>query len=310
MRKPTFLSIALIVCCFVVILFARPAGSAVDCNRKPDHPKCIEPDDGDDTTSGGKHPSLRLTFDTAGNIQAVGGVYVDKEGAGVSAGGQTQPNAAGIAFTPKHKAKNPRFVYLDIQCVDILDPINDLVVASCDDFPERLEAYFLEHPDLIGPFARCPTPNNCSGIHLKLRPYEVNCPGPGDEPCPSIYTMSPGSGNTEQMSYRVGFGSGLLIEIASDIGGASSPNPGRCLSFLGNDARTAFIAACETSGNCNVTVEAFDDGSFTGAGFEDGENDSWTVTADDATALICDRQTSTVLGTATMSFSFDAIKKD
>jgi len=54
--------------------------------------------------------------------------------------------------------------------------------------------------------------------------------------------------------------------------------------------------------NCNVSVTAFDpDG--------DEENDAWEVVADGVTALICDRPGASVIGKATLTFGFDAIKK-
>ena len=56
------------------------------------------------------------------------------------------------------------------------------------------------------------------------------------------------------------------------------------------------------AGQCNVTVTAFDDEG-------DQKNDNWDVVANGAKALICDRQSGTVIGKATLTFGFVAEKK-
>ncbi len=85
MRKATFLSTALLAGCCVVIFFAGPAGGAVNCERKPDHPQCNGSGEG-----GGDQP-VDLTFrdddaDRIGSDFAVSGTvtYTDGE-PGVSA---------------------------------------------------------------------------------------------------------------------------------------------------------------------------------------------------------------------------------
>ena len=85
MRKPTFLSIAPLACCCVVILFTQPVASAVNCERKPDHPQCNGGGKG-----GGDHP-VDLTFrdddaDRIGSDFAVSGTVTYTNGEpGVSA---------------------------------------------------------------------------------------------------------------------------------------------------------------------------------------------------------------------------------
>jgi len=61
---------------------------------------------------------------------------------------------------------------------------------------------------------------------------------------------------------------------------------------------------------CNVSVTAFDLGSETGVGFDDGENDEWDVVANSVTALMCNRKTSTLQGKATLTFEFNSKKKE
>jgi len=112
------------------------------------------------------------------------------------------------------------------------------------------------------------------------------------------------------MSFRLG-SPGLSIEVASNIGGDGSQDPGTCLSLLTESQRTYFLAnECDVNGsNCNVSVMAFDLGDSTGAGVGDGENDAWEVVAEGVTALMCHRRTGTVLGKATLTFGFKAEKK-
>jgi hypothetical protein len=60
---------------------------------------------------------------------------------------------------------------------------------------------------------------------------------------------------------------------------------------------------------CNVTVTALDDGSAVGSIANDGETDAWRIDANGVKALICDRQSGIVIGKATLTFGFDAVKK-
>ncbi len=85
MRKATFISTVLPACCCVFIFIAAPAGGAVNCERKPDHPQCNGGGEG-----GGDQP-VDLTFrddnaDRIGSDFAVSGTvtYTDGE-PGVSA---------------------------------------------------------------------------------------------------------------------------------------------------------------------------------------------------------------------------------
>ena len=118
---------------------------------------------------------------------------------------------------------------------------------------------------------------------------------------------------------------GLLIEVASAIGGGGGLDPGRCLSLLTKDQLEDFLdpedGTCGNVNNCNVSVEAFDrgnQGDFPGEGSTEGavagdeENDAWRVEANGVTALICLRnnKTHTVLGKTTLWFGFSAIKKE
>jgi hypothetical protein len=120
------------------------------------------------------------------------------------------------------------------------------------------------------------------------------------------------------MSFRINpWTENLFIEVASAIGGADSPNPGRCLSLLkqeDEDAYNDFVnnsTYCGTPANCNVSVLAFDDGDVDGAGAGDGENDEWHFDAANVIALICrlEHGSAIVYGWTNLTFSGFAIKE-
>jgi len=310
-KKSTLLSVSIFL-----VLFIGLSDYGYGCHNGDQHGKkpC---DGGDKDTTPGKLESIALimTFDDweIDNVKSDGinspddSPYVDKEGAGVGASERSQPNpAAGIDLglsAKKIKNRNGRQLDLNITCEAIPAFGTHPVIDNCDQLSELFGDGVL---GFHGLFPTCEDNNFCS-LGASVRPYKVSCPEDAELPCPDVFTM----GQTKQlMNFRLTFGGGaIFIEVASAIGGDGVLDPGRCLSLLGNQ-RDAFIAnECADDSNCNVSVEAFDDGSFTGAGAGDGENDAWRVEANGVTALICDRGTSTVLGKATLWFGFNAIKK-
>jgi len=301
----------------------------VDCNdnlTSLDNTLCGD----EDTTSGKKSIALIMKFDDMGgdNVQSdrinlIDSPYVDKEGAGVSASERSAPNkAASIDLGLNARGRGGRQLFLNITCdpIELFNPDGTFnsFINGCPLLPLQLAAGHL--------FPDCAVGDNFCSAGATVRPYKVSCPGVDPLlPCPDIFTM-PGNGTTELMSYRLSFGGGVIfIEVASAIGGDGGLDPGRCLSLLETSQRSAFIEQeCDDERKCNVEVAAFDrgnEGPFPGninpeAGAGDGENDAWRVVADGpdddpgVTALICNRNTSEVLGKATLFFGFQAIKKE
>ena len=111
---------------------------------------------------------------------------------------------------------------------------------------------------------------------------------------------------TQLMSFKIFGGGGLpTIEAASDIGGATSVDAGRCLSLLTADQRDAFLFDnCTEPSDCNVTITASDTGGDPG-------NDAWRIDSPGVTALICTfgavDEEPAVLGQTTLTFGFDAV---
>jgi len=300
---------------------------------------CPDPDDpgGDEDTTGGKSEGIALImkfddlnfnndptdpFDPFDNVRSDGdGPYVNQEGAGVGAAERSQPNpAAGIDLglsAKKIKNRNGRQLDLNITCAPI-----DLDFPRDGDFDGEIDVNnckqltaLLDGEIFSGVFPTCGEDNFCS-LGASVRPYKVSCPN-GE--CPDVFTMDPDT--PELMSFRLSFAGGnLLIEVASAIGGDGGLDPGRCLSLLETTQRKAFLdGECIPDSNCNVEVTAFDlgnagtfpgEGSTEGAEAGDRENDAWQVVANGVTALICNRNTSEVLGKATLFFGFEAINKE
>lgn len=284
----------------LVLVLASPAWAGSEkgnkkCNDGRDNDRdglidAADPDcGGGDDTEGGTQRSLVFMLDDvfSDNVRSDGGSYSDSERqVKVTLGGQTAPNRPGFRVELKGAGKNPRQVTADFSC------------SGAAGLPDNC--------DLL-PFTFPVTRSNAS---LGLTAYQLNCPEPlpltGE--CPDVYTMAQ---TTQGMSFRVNFWSPhVFVEAASEIGGADSPNPGRCLSMLSNADRAAFVAAeCGPESNCNVSVTAFDNGDINGAGDGDGENDEWHVVANNTVALMCDLQNHVVFGMTTLSFGAEAIKE-
>jgi len=299
---------------------AELAGRGIDCDDSfseeltGGHP-CDGGDDGDTKTSK-KNIALIMAFNDMGgdNVQSDSmktGVspspFGDNEDrVGVDAGGRSAPNpAAGIHLGMSRKNGRGRQVFLDISCEAILsfpatdgpdhDTINQcgLLSALKFDFGSVGEGILGHLPD-------CEVGNMFCDLNAMVRPYKEACPETllnGE--CPDVFTMAPTS--TELMSFKLG-SPGLTVEVASAIGGDGVFDPGNCLS-LHPDPEALAEALCAADGDCNVSVTAYND-SVVG-----GENDEWHVVADGVTALMCNRQTGTLLGKAILTFGFDAIKK-
>ena len=243
-------------------------------------------------TPGGEHRSLTVTFDALDIRSSNGFPYGDSEkGVYARLGGQTQPNKPGFKVGLKKAGQKSRQVTVDLSCSDA----GGLLPDNCDLLPSN------------------PLTITGSGVHLFLRPYEMHCPEPlNNGECPDAFTMGTGMGNSEYMSFRVDFFSeNLFIEVASAIGGADYPNPGRCLSLLSEADRSNFLdEQCADPANCNVLVEAFDNGDLNGAGAGDGENDEWRIDASSVVALICNLfKPAFVYGMTELSFGVTAIKE-
>ena len=129
-------------------------------------------------------------------------------------------------------------------------------------------------------------------------------------------------GETSQlMGYRIELaghpGQGIpmiRIEAASAIGGEGSLTPGRCLlqhpdpAALVRELCPGDLPGEVDHAKCNVEVTAFDDGDWWGDQAHDGENDRWTIAADDVVALICSTDIG-LIGQARLTFTEYGIKE-
>jgi hypothetical protein len=263
----------------------------------PDQPK----------TSRGKREPLRVTLDdgeywdgsgwVSRNLLSDGNPYVDGESRVKAAAGGQRPHRIQVVF--RNHGNNLRRVTVTVQC----DPIPE----SSEGAGDRINRC-IELDDIYGsPFTIT------VGYHFAVIPYTVNCPE-SDTPCPDVFTMGE---STQRMSFKLFKGLGPTIEAASDIGGATSIDPGRCLSLLTAAQRNAFLARNCTNTvdgtevpapeNCNVTIEALDIVDQDGVFGQDGENDFWRIDANGIKTLIC--ADGIVYGQTALTFSYDAVKK-
>ena len=281
------------ICLFLSVLLAGNVMSAPPDNTCKG-PKADRSEDcgGDDETPGGEHVSLTVTlnYDPTEDDDIYGDgsdVYSDSEKTVTAQlGGKTQPNKPGFKVGLKRAGRNPREIFTDINCTP-LDPNT----PSCG----------------------LPVTVKDDEMVLSVKPYNWNCPGDvvaSDGECPDIFTMGTG---TKYMSFRVNYWNQyIFIEFASNIGGDGSHSPGRCLSLLSELERSAFLSSCDNPGDCNVSVTASDNGYLSEGvlvGNEDGENDEWLVSANNALGLICSLNDGTVYGTTQMTFDIHAIKE-
>ena len=213
---------------------------------------CVDVDDGD-TTAGKKSIALIMGFDPTGiNILSDDrGDYIDKEGAGVSAGERSQPNpAAGIHLGLRAKPRIMRQLDLNIICEAIPAFPGHSAIDNCDQLPELFDngGNSLGH-GFLELFPECEGNDFCD-LGAAVRPYKVNCPD--GAPCPDIFTMLPSTRlptlmirDPVLMSFRLVFGGEPSMEVASAIGGGGSLDPGRCWSLHPDPAALA-EAVCTT----------------------------------------------------------------
>lgn len=235
------------------------------------------------------------------------GDYVDGEDrVGVDAGGRSQPNpAAGIHLGMSRKNGRGRQVFLDIKCLPIHSfPATDgpphALINQCGLLSDLEFDFGSVVEGILGHLPDCEVGNLFCDLGAMVRPYKEACPELLNGECPDVFTMR--NQTIQLMSFKLG-SPGLTVEVASAIGGDSAFDPGRCLA-LHPDPEALAEALCplDDGTDCNVSVTAYDNN-------EDGENDEWDVLAMDVTALMCNRQTGTLLGKDILTFGFDAIKK-
>ncbi len=272
-------------------LAAAPA-MADQPNNCPDHPHGCGGEDPDRDNSGrGKDVPLIVTLDDVitDNLMSDGGAYSDDErGVSAFAGGQLPPRIQ-VGFNGKGR-NNPRELTITVECAGIPESGID----RCDELDTN------------------PLVVTGRSYIFSVIPYEVNCIPIED--CTDVFAMGEA---TRLMSFKLFGGGGVpTIEAASEIGGATSVDAGRCLSLLTGDQRDAFLTAnCTTPSDCNVTIEAFDTDV-------DLEHDAWRVDTDPPpgdplmphiVALICTfgavDEEPAVLGQTTLTFGFDAEKE-
>lgn len=250
---------------------------------------------------GGKPPDIALSvmFESfAGSSASLSSleddgepVYVDgQDGMGAVVGG---PNPLRIEIKfPGKKWRNGKGRSMAIRFT-----CDDSEVGQCD----LLTTLFGMIPDSAGEYV-----GNLNGF--SVRPYDANCPLSNAQ-CPSYNVVTLPSGVSELMSFfALRATSNPIIEAASGIGGGTAVDAGRCLSILSPAERQAVLADCYEidpvggSHFCNAIVTAYDDDPAASNG-----NDRWHVLAEGVRALICTDQVA--IGTATLSFEFEAEKK-
>ncbi len=245
-----------------------------------------------DNSGRGNDVPLIVTLDNmpGDNLVSDGGTCRDDErGVSASAGGQLPPRIL-VGFNGKG-GKDPRELTITVMCEEI--PAASLGGVAIDRCAE-LDTEFGDPLVVTG-----------RSYLFSVIPYEVNCiPTIGD--CTDVFAMGE---TTRLMSFSLFGGGGVpRIEAASDIGGATSVDAGRCLSLLTAAQRDAFLSEnCTTEpSDCNVTITASDtDG--------DPGNDAWRIDSLGVTALICTfgavDEEPAVLGQTTLTFGFNAEKE-
>ena len=257
---------------------AAPAQAGVDCTdlKFATHKQCAGDTGGGGAGGGqsGKHTPIVASINTVEFLEQDDPADYENNADGVKAqyGGETGPNRAGFVVSLRGTGQDFRTVEVQGECVNI-DLGDDLFVGGVDG------CKFLIGRDPVFGVQR-------SNLNLAVRPYEIGCPETLENgQCPDVFTMG-GITDTAEMSFRVLYHEGILLEIASAIGGPDAPNPGRCLSILFTEDEDVFdeyrSQICLDPEDCDVTVtvEGQDD---------NGRNNHWTAKADDATGLLCSR---------------------
>ncbi len=239
-----------------VLLFVGLSDYGYGCHKGGNDSKGCGGGGEEDTTSGQKSIALIMKFDDLNinnapfdNVRSDDmGPYVHKEGAGVRAGERSQPNpAAGINLGLNARGRGGRQLLLDITCEPIEhdtdgDGTIDISIDNCDQLPPVLfdaggepivYGFLKKYPECEG--------NNFCDLGAAVRPYKVNCPKKLlNGKCPDVFTMLPSTHlplpdgiilDPVLISFRLGFGGGPTVEVASAIGADGSQDPGRCLSL-------------------------------------------------------------------------------
>ena len=255
-------------------LMNTPA-QAHHCKGAHDFPGCTSGGGGAGGGGGGGTTPIvaDIVSGSALDPDLVGSMYSDSER-------DIKANAGpGIFINLRGTGNDPRTVQVNVTCTN--PNLSGEIIGGttgCADFMQdvvdgvRDPVFGVQRPD----------------VSLTARPYAVNCPEGGE--CLDAFTMGLGLSESIQMGFAVGFDEGVLLDIASAVGGFTAKNPGRCLSVLTADERTAFLDEfCGGAGgdieDCNVTVAAMGTDS-------DGRNNSWDIVAGDMvtgddTGLIC-----------------------
>jgi len=254
-----------------MICFATMSQAGVDCTdpKFATHQQCADTGGGG-AGGGSSGQGLDILADLVSGPTLMPdgqGTYVHNEnGVKAGTGGETQPNRPGIFIDLRGTGKNPRTITINATCSNpiAMDPLTSqlYMIGNCSELASDI--FDLERAEL----------------KLQVRPYEVNC-SPDllvNGQCPDVFTQGE---NVAQMSFRVVYYEQIILEIASDIGGPDSPNPGRCLSILSEEERRAYLHEfCSTLSNCNVAVSPV-------AMDADGRNNAWDIEALNDTGLIC-----------------------
>ena len=204
------------------------------------------------------------------------GTYRDGERKVVAVAGESLPSR--LYFHPQNVTKNHRTVTVEVACEAIPDTGAGDAIDQCS----TLTALYGDPFSFTG------------GYITGVIPYSLNCPE-GTDPCDDVFSMG---ASTRLFSFKLLSGTAPIIESASDIGGATAVEAGRCLSLLPSSQRDHFVNnVCADPADCNVTVTADDLDS-------DGEADDWMVDGVAITALICDGDT--VYGQTMLQIGFHA----
>ncbi len=260
----------------LALSFGATSAQAHHCKGAHDFPGCMSGGGGAGGGGGGGTTPIvaDIVSGSALDPDLVGSMYSDSER-------DIKANAGpGIFINLRGTGNDPRTVQVNVTCTN--PNLSGKIIGGttgCADFMQdvvdgvRDPVFGVQRPD----------------VSLTARPYAVNCPEGGE--CLDAFTMGLGLSESIQMGFAVGFDEGVLLDIASAVGGFTAKNPGRCLSNMTDNERHAFLDAycgADEQNNpnsndftdCNVTVTA--QASVLG-----GPNDSWDIVAANDTGLIC-----------------------
>lgn len=204
------------------------------------------------------------------------GPYIDGERKVVARAGESLPSR--LYVHPQNTGNNYRVTTVRVQCESIPDTGAGDAIDNCG----LLAGKFGDPFTFTG------------GYIFQVVPYSINCPE-APNPCDDVFSMG---ASTRLFSFNLLSGVAPIIESASDIGGSTAVEAGRCLSLLPTSQREHFVNnVCADPADCNVSV--------TGSDLDtDGDSDDWMVDGIGITALICDENT--VFGQTTLNIGYHA----